>query len=238
MAVAASVQSAAPVLRLRGIGRRFGGLDAVAEVDLELHQGERRTILGPNGAGKTTLFNVIAGEFPPTAGRIELFGLDVTAQPARHRAKLGLARTYQQSRVFGGLSVEDNIYLAALGVGTGHMFPFRSARRDAPLRARARDAANEVGLGDCRATLVSDLSHGERRQLAIGMARAAEPKLIMLDEPAAGLSRAERQTLTELLLAMPSDVTLLLIEHDLDVALRVAQWVTMMDEGRVVAEGT
>ena len=239
MAVGAQANdSAEPVLRLRGIGRRFGGLDAVAEVDLELHQGERRTILGPNGAGKTTLFNVIAGEFPPTAGRIELFGLDVTAQPARHRAKLGLARTYQQSRVFGGLSVEDNIYLAALGVGTGHMFPFRSARRDAPLRARARDAANEVGLGDRRATLVSDLSHGERRQLAIGMARAAEPKLIMLDEPAAGLSRAERQTLTELLLALPPDVTLLLIEHDMDVALRVADWVTMMHEGHVIAEGT
>src|SRR5436190_22353392 len=124
MAVAASVQSAAPVLRLRGVGRRFGGLRAVDGVDLDIRRGDRRTILGPNGAGKTTLFNVIAGEFPATAGRIELFGLDVSEQPARHRAKLGLARTYQQSRVFGGLSVEDNIYLAALGVRTGHMFPF------------------------------------------------------------------------------------------------------------------
>jgi branched-chain amino acid transport system ATP-binding protein len=207
-------------------------------VDLEIRPGERRTILGPNGAGKTTLFNVIAGEFPATEGTVELFGVDVTHAPARLRAKLGLARTYQQSRVFAGLSVEDNIYLAALGVSTGHMSPFRSAKRDGPLRAKARAAASDVGLGDRLDTIVGELSHGERRQLAIGMARAMEPKMLMLDEPAAGLSRAERQMLTELLLALPSDVTLLLIEHDMDVALRVAQWVTMMDEGQIIAEGT
>jgi branched-chain amino acid transport system ATP-binding protein len=239
VAVAAqTVDGAEPVLRLRGVGRRFGGLRAVDGVDLDIRPGERRTILGPNGAGKTTLFNVIAGEFPPTEGTIELFGTDVTSDPARHRAKLGLARTYQQSRVFVGLSVEDNVYLAALGVGTGHMFPFRSAKRDAPLRAKAQEAAIEVGLGHRLETMVGELSHGERRQLAIGMARAAEPKLLMLDEPAAGLSRAERQTLVQLLLSLPADVTLLLIEHDMDVALRVAQWVTMMNEGRIVAEGT
>ncbi len=239
MAVAAQASdSAAPILRLRGIGRRFGGLQAVAGVDLELTGGDRRTILGPNGAGKTTLFNVIAGEFPPTEGTIELFGVDVTQAPARHRAKLGLARTYQQSRVFGGLSVEDNIYLAALGVRTGHVFPFRSSKRDGPLREKARVAANEVGLGHRLESLVSELSHGERRQLSIGMARASGPKLMILDEPAAGLSRTERQTLIELLLALPSDVTLLLIEHDMDVALRVAQSVTMMYEGRIIIEGT
>jgi branched-chain amino acid transport system ATP-binding protein len=238
VAVAAeAIDTAEPILRLRGIGRRFGGLRAVDGVDLELRVGDRRTILGPNGAGKTTLFNVIAGEFPPTEGTIELFGLDVTNDPARYRAKLGLARTYQQSRVFPGLSVEDNVYLAALGVRTGHLFPFRS-KRDAPLRAKAREAANEVGLGHRLDTLVSELSHGERRQLAIGMCRACEPKLMMLDEPAAGLSRAERQMLTELLLDLPPGVTLLLIEHDMDVALRVAQSVTMMYEGRIIVEGT
>jgi branched-chain amino acid transport system ATP-binding protein len=140
--------------------------------------------------------------------------------------------------VFPGLSVEDNIYLAALGVRTGHMFPFRSARREGPLRATARAAAAEVGLSHRLQSMVSELSHGERRQLSIGMARASEPKLMMLDEPAAGLSRAERNTLTELLLALPSTVTLLLIEHDMDVALRVAQSVTMMHEGRVIVEGT
>jgi branched-chain amino acid transport system ATP-binding protein len=239
MALAAKpIDIAEPILRLRGIGRRFGGLRAVNEVDLKLCAGDRRAILGPNGAGKTTLFNVIAGEFPPTEGTIELFGVDVTHAPARQRVRLGLARTYQQSRVFDGLSVEDNIYLAALGVHGGHLLPLRSAKREAPLRARAREAANEVGLGQRLDALVSELSHGERRQLSIGMARAAEPKLMMLDEPAAGLSRAERQTLTELLLALPSEVTLLLIEHDMDVALRVAQSVTMMHEGRIITEGT
>ena len=239
MAVAAtSVESAEPVLRLRGVGRRFGGLRAVDGVDLELRAGERRTILGPNGAGKTTLFNVIAGEFEPTEGTIELFGADVTDTPARVRAKMGLARTYQQSRVFLGLSVEDNIYLSALGVRTGHTFPFRSAKRDAPLRAKARECAAEVGLGHRLDAMVSELSHGEHRQLSIGMARASEPRLMMLDEPAAGLSRAERVTLTEMLMSLPDDVTLLLIEHDMDVALRVANWVTMMHDGRVIVEGT
>jgi branched-chain amino acid transport system ATP-binding protein len=239
VAVAAqAVETAEPILRVRGIGRRFGGLRAVDGVDLDLRVGERRTILGPNGAGKTTLFNLIAGEFPPTEGTIELFGYDVTHSPARGRAKMGLARTYQQSRVFLGLSVEDNIYLAALGVRTGHVFPFRSSKRDGPLRARAREAAKEVGLGHRLDSLVDELSHGERRQLSIGMARASEPRLMMLDEPAAGLSRAERQTLTELLLGLPADVTLLLIEHDMDVALRVAHSVTMMHEGKVIIEGT
>ncbi len=231
-------ESAEPALRLRGVGRRFGGLRAVDGVDLEVRPGDRRGILGPNGAGKTTLFNLIAGEFPPTDGTIELFGTDVTFSPGRRRAKLGLARTYQQSRLFDGLSVEDNIYLAMLGVRTGHTFPFRSSKRDAPLRAKAREAAGRVGLGDRLHTLVGDLSHGERRQLGIGMAHSVEPKLMMLDEPAAGLSRAERQTLTQLLLDLPPNVTLLLIEHDMDVALRVAHSVTMMHDGHVVAEGT
>jgi branched-chain amino acid transport system ATP-binding protein len=239
VAVAAqTTDTAEPILRLRGVGRRFGGLKAVDEVDLALRAGDRRTILGPNGAGKTTLFNLIAGEFPPTAGTIELFGFDVTHAPARSRAKMGLARTYQQSRVFLGLSVEDNIYLAALGVRTGHTFPFRSSKRDSPLRATAREAAAEAGLGQRLDSMVSELSHGERRQLSIGMCRASKPRLMMLDEPAAGLSRAERNTLTELLLALPSDVTLLLIEHDMDVALRVAHSVTMMHEGTVITEGT
>jgi branched-chain amino acid transport system ATP-binding protein len=235
---AQTIDTAEPILRLRGVGRRFGGLKAVDEVDLALRAGDRRTILGPNGAGKTTLFNLIAGEFPPTAGSIELFGLDVTHAPARSRAPMGLARTYQQSRVFLGLSVEDNIYLAALGVRTGHTFPFRSSKRDGPLRERAREAAAEVGLRHRLDSMVSELSHGERRQLSIGMCRASEPRLMMLDEPAAGLSRAERNTLIELLLALPPEVTLLLIEHDMDVALRVAHSVTMMHEGRVITEGT
>ena len=231
-------ESAEPVLRLRGVGRRFGGLRAVAEVDLEVRPGERRAILGPNGAGKTTLFNLISGEFPPTEGTVELFGREVTYKPARRRARAGLSRTFQTSRLLLGLSVEDNLYLAVLGVKHGHLLPVRLPRRDGRMHGRAREVAKTVGLEDRLDVLVGELSHGEQRQLEVGMAMASEPRLMMLDEPVAGLSPQERETLTELLLSLDPSVTLILIEHDMDVALRVARWVTMMHNGRVVAEGT
>jgi len=149
-----SAESAVPILRLRGIGRRFGGLDAVRDVDLEIAPGERRAILGPNGAGKTTLFNVISGDMPPTAGSIELFGADITRLPARARAKLGLSRTYQTSRLFLGLTVEDNLYLGALGVEGGHLRPVSRRKTDGALRERARRMAAIVGLGDRLGELV------------------------------------------------------------------------------------
>src|SRR5829696_2750933 len=232
-----SAEVAEPILRLRGVGRRFGGVVAVSGVDLDVRPGERRAILGPNGAGKTTLFNLISGEFPPTAGTVELFGSDVTALPARKRARLGLSRTFQTSRLFGGLSVDDNLYLAVLGVHDGHFRLLRNAE-DTEMRERGRAMAAAVGLSEKLDVLVSELSHGEQRQLEVGMARAADPQLMMLDEPAAGLSRAERVKLTELLLALDPKITLILIEHDMDVALRVAEWVTMMHDGRVIVEGT
>ena len=236
-AAATSADRAEPILQLRGIGRRFGGVVAVADVDLTVRAGERRAILGPNGAGKTTLFNLISGEFPPSTGTVELFGRDVTNAPARARARMGLSRTFQTSRLFGGLSVEDNLYLAVLGVGEGHL-RLVHGRGDAEMRERARAMAEAVGLAERLDALVAELSHGEQRQLEVGMARVAEPKLMMLDEPAAGLSRAERVKLTELLLSLDPSITLILIEHDMDVALRVAQWVTMMHDGRVIVEGT
>jgi branched-chain amino acid transport system ATP-binding protein len=232
-----TAEDAAPILRLRGVGRRFGGVVAVSGVDLDVRPGERRAILGPNGAGKTTLFNLISGEFPPTAGTVELFGSDVTPLPARKRARLGLSRTFQTSRLFGGLSVDDNLYLAVLGVHEGHFRLVRNSS-DSSMRARGREMAEAVGLGEKLDVLVSELSHGEQRQLEVGMARAADPQLMMLDEPAAGLSRAERVRLTELLLSLDPAITLILIEHDMDVALRVAEWVTMMHDGRVIVEGT
>jgi branched-chain amino acid transport system ATP-binding protein len=222
---------------LRGVGRRFGGLHAVRAVDLAVAPGERRAILGPNGAGKTTLFNVICGDFPATSGTVELFGRDVTQLPARTRAKMGLARTYQQSRLFGGMSVEDNIYLAIVGVTGGHLRPVRS-RRDTGMRDRAREAARRVAIDHKLSELVRNLSHGEQRQIALAVALAAEPKMMMLDEPASGLSRGERQLLTELLLELGAELTLVVIEHDMDVALRVAERVTMMHDGRVIVEGT
>jgi branched-chain amino acid transport system ATP-binding protein len=236
-AASPSVESAAPILQLRGIGRRFGGVVAAAGVDLTVGAGERRAILGPNGAGKTTLFNLISGEFPPSAGTVELFGQDVTTAPARARARMGLSRTFQTSRLFGGLSVEDNLYLAVLGVRDGHLRLVKNSA-DHDMREEARAMAEAVGLGDRCDVMVAELSHGEQRQLEVGMARVAQPKLMMLDEPAAGLSRAERDNLTELLLGLDPSITLILIEHDMDVALRVAQWVTMMHDGRVIVEGT
>jgi branched-chain amino acid transport system ATP-binding protein len=232
-----TAERAEPILRLRGVGRRFGGVHAVRDVDLDVRPGERRAILGPNGAGKTTLFNVISGEFPPTAGTVELFGSDVTGEPARRRARLGLSRTFQTSRLFLGLSVEDNLYLAVLGVHEGHLRIVPS-KADTGLREKARVMGDAVGLGERLDVLVADLSHGEQRQLEVGMARASDPKLMMLDEPAAGLSRAERVRLTETLLALDPAITLILIEHDMDVALRVAEWVTMMHDGAVIVEGT
>ncbi len=237
MTAEAVPEHAEPILRLRGIGRRFGGLHAVRDVDLDVAHGERRAILGPNGAGKTTLFNVISGDFPASAGTIEFHGEEITQLSPSARAKLGMGRTYQKSRLFPGLSVEDNLYVAVLGVRTGHLRPV-VLRRDRELRDRARELARAVGLDGRERTLVGSLSHGEQRQLEVAMARAVNPTLMMLDEPASGLSRGERVALTDLLLQLDPSITLILIEHDMDVALSVAERVTMMHEGRVIVEGT
>ena len=236
--VATPVVTAAPTLRLRGVGRQFGGLHAVRDVDLDVLPGERRAILGPNGAGKTTLFNVISGDIPPSSGTVELLGHDVTYAPTRHRARLRLARTYQQSRMLLGLSVEDSIYLSILGTGGGHLRPVILPRRDAELRKRAREAARQVAIDHRLGSRVGDLSHGEHRQVGLAMALASQPKVLMLDEPASGLAGGERHLLTELLTSLDRSITLLLIEHDMDIALRVAERVTMMHEGRVIVEGT
>jgi branched-chain amino acid transport system ATP-binding protein len=235
---AATAVDAEPILRLRGIGRRYGGLHAVRDVDLDVAHGERRAILGPNGAGKTTLFNVISGDVSPSAGTIEFLGADISLLPPRARTKLGMGRTYQKSRSFLGLSVEDNVYLALLGVQSGHFRPITLRGRDGALREQAVELIRTVGLGGREGALVGSLSHGEQRQLEVAMARASNPQLMMLDEPASGLSRGERTALTELLLSLDPSITLILIEHDMDVALRVAERVTMMHDGRVIVEGT
>ena len=162
--VPVAAESAGSILRLRGVGRRFGGVQAVRDVDLDVAHGERRAILGPNGAGKTTLFNLIAGDFQPTSGTIDLMGTDVTNLPARMRPRLGVARTYQKSRLFPGLTVEDNLYLAIVGRDGGRLRPVRSAAREREQRERARAAAERVWLGD---------SLDSARRLAL--ARAAAP---------------------------------------------------------------
>jgi branched-chain amino acid transport system ATP-binding protein len=233
----ANTDDAAPILRLRGVGRRFGGLDAVLDVDLDVARGDRRAILGPNGAGKTTLFNVISGDMPASAGTIEFQGEDVGAVTAAGRTQRGMSRTYQKSRLFLGLSVQDNLYLAVLGTQKGHLRAV-IRRRDRELRDRARELAGAVGLQSKLDSLVGSMSHGEQRQLEVAMARAGDPKLMLLDEPASGLSRGERVALTDLMLELDPSITLILIEHDMDVALRVAHSVTMMHDGRKIVEGT
>jgi branched-chain amino acid transport system ATP-binding protein len=226
-----------PVVRLHGLCRYFAGVRAVDGVSLEVAPGERRAILGPNGAGKTTLFDLITGAQPATAGTVELFGRDVTRTPVWIRTRLGLARTFQTSRLLGGLTVEDNVYLAVLGARGGRLRVYRSGG-DRELRATAREAIERVGLAVRLQTPARELSHGEQRQLEIATAIACRPRLMLLDEPAAGLSRSERQLLTQLLLSFDRDLTLVIIEHDMDVALSVAERVTIMHNGTVLTEDT
>ncbi len=233
----ASLQTAAHALELRGVSRRFGGLVAVREVSLALAPGERRAIIGPNGAGKTTLFNLITGEIRPSAGTIAFFGHDVTHRPPHERIRLGLARTYQTPFVFPRLRVVENLYLAVRGVRPWRL-SLRAPRSSDPEWQRAVALAEQVGLRHALHALAGALSHGEQRQLEIGMALASQPKLLLLDEPAAGLSPAERERLLELLLGLDPAMTVLLIEHDMDVAFLVAQHVTVLHEGRVIADGT
>jgi len=226
-----------PILRLRGVEVIVGGVHALRGVDIDVTQGERLGILGPNGAGKTTLFNVISGDLPPTEGQILIGDLDVSTAPPRVRPGLGVARTYQQTRLFGGMTVADNLFVAAAGKAGGRLRMFHKGS-DAEYRLHARQAAEEVWLDDKLQSMVADLSHGEQRQLEVAMAMVTDPSLLLLDEPASGLSRAERERLTELLLTLDRSITLMLIEHDMDVALEVAERVVVMHEGRTVAEGT
>ncbi len=224
-------------LRVRGVSRSFGGLKALRDVDLEIADGERISVIGTNGAGKSTLFNLIAGVFPPSSGRIELFGEDVTGMSTARRAKRGLARTFQTSRLFEQLTVAENVFIA-LGGSEFRGGSLRPAWRSPARWERGERLLERVGLGAKGAAVVADLSHGEQRQLELAMALALQPKLLMLDEPAAGFSPAERTHLVKLLREIPEEITLLLIEHDMDIALAVATRVIVMHDGEKILEGT
>ncbi|MBA2529365.1 MAG: ABC transporter ATP-binding protein [Euzebyales bacterium] len=225
------------VVVLRSVVVAFGGLLALDGIDLDVVRGERLAVLGPNGAGKTTLFNVVAGDLAPDRGSVTIKGIDCTRLPSRHRPRLGVARTYQKTRSFPGLTVADNLYLAIVGRQGRHRSLWRTGA-DRACRDRAGAAAEAVWLDDRLDTLVRDLSHGQKRQLEIGMAIATDPDVLLLDEPASGLSRGERERLTELLDQLAVDSTLLLIEHDMDVAFQVARRVVVMSDGKTVASGT
>ena len=224
-------------LELEAVSRHFGALVALADINLTVRAGERRAVLGSNGAGKTTLFNAITGDFPPTTGRVRLFGEDVTELPVQERIRRGLRRTYQISLLFDGLAVIDNIWLACRGTGRGR-FSLRRPRPGDPAMESAETLLEAVRLENVRDALVGTLSHGQQRQLEIALALAGAPRLVLFDEPAAGLSPTERADLVEILNALPEHVGFVIIEHDMDVALRVASSVTMMHNGRIFKEGT
>ncbi|MEO1017483.1 MAG: ABC transporter ATP-binding protein [Pseudomonadota bacterium] len=226
----------ANALVLRGLSKSFGALVALEDINLTVQSGERRAVLGSNGAGKTTLFNCVTGDFLPTSGTIRFFGEDITAFPAHERIRRGLRRTYQISLLFAGLSVLDNVYLACCGVSRDR-FSFLRPRRSDTLVASAEDLIRVVHLEDAQDTLVSALSYGQQRQLEIAMALAGAPRFVLFDEPAAGLSPTERRELIDILTGLPSHMGFIIIEHDMDVALRVAEFVTMMHNGRIFKEG-
>ncbi|MEA4944878.1 MAG: ABC transporter ATP-binding protein [Propionicimonas sp.] len=221
-----------------GVSKSFGGVHAVSDASLQVRCGERHALIGPNGAGKTTLFNLIAGELPVDTGSITLFGKDITRLPVEQRARLGLGRTYQISQLFNGLTVADNLALAATRGRHRAFRIFSSRSADPQLQVEVEQVAETVRLAGRLGHAVSELSHGEQRQLEIGMVLAMGPELIMLDEPAAGLSPAERVTLLEVIEALPKGRTLILIEHDMELVLRVAERITVLNRGHQIAEGS
>ena len=226
-----------PALRLDNVCRSFGGLQAVDGVTLEVRPGERRALIGPNGAGKTTLFNLISGAMPPSSGRISLFGQDVTGAPAHRRAALGLARTFQITNLFPDLSVLENCLLAVQAHTPTRFAMLRPVRRYTALLDRARATLASLEVGALADAVVKNLSHGEQRQLEIALALAGQPKVLLLDEPTAGLSPAESRLMAGLLRRLDPAITVLMIEHDMDIALELSDMVTVLHYGRVIADG-
>jgi branched-chain amino acid transport system ATP-binding protein len=225
-------------LAVTGLNKSFGGLRVTGNVALVVEPGERRLIIGPNGAGKTTLFNLITGEIVPDSGSIALFGRDITRSPARRRAHLGLARTYQIITLFPRDTILRNVTLALLGLSPLRWNAFLDLDRQRHLTHHARESLAKVGLNHIAERPLSETSYGERRRVEIAMALAQSPKVLLLDEPFAGLSIDERREVQKLLAAIPREVTVVMIEHNMDVALDLADRITLLHFGEVVAEGT
>jgi branched-chain amino acid transport system ATP-binding protein len=225
-------------LAVTGLTKAFGGLRVTNAVDLAIAPGERRLIIGPNGAGKTTLFNLITGEIAPDAGSIALFGQDITRVPCRRRAHLGMARTYQIITLFPRDTILRNVTLALLGLSGQRWNPLVDLDRQHGLARRAGEALAHVGLGHIAERPLTETSYGERRRVEIAMAMAQSPKVLLLDEPFAGLSIDERRDVRQLLAAIPRDVTMVMIEHNMDVALDLADRITLLHFGEVIVEGT
>ena len=226
-----------PALVLDHVSRAFGGLKAVDDVCLTIQPGERRAVIGPNGAGKTTLFNLISGEFRVSAGAIRLFGSDVTALAAYQRVARGIARTFQITRLFANLTVRENALLACEALDRRKFTMHRPLSSFADLGERAASLLDDFGLGALGSELARNLSYGDQRMLEVALSMAGRPRLLLLDEPMAGLSSGERASMLQLLERLDPDIGVLLIEHDMDVAFGFADMITVLDQGRVLFEG-
>lgn len=224
-------------LVVENLSKNFGGLRALDRVSLQVEPGERRALIGPNGAGKTTLFHLISGALSPTEGRIHLFGRDATTMPIHRRAALGLARTFQITNLFSKLTLKKNLLLAAQGLDHTKFSLLRPMSSYKSLHARADRMLEEWGLQDEREIEVRNLSYGTQRRIEILLALIQQPKLLLLDEPTGGLSPAETTAVSDMIRNLPGDITVLLIEHDMDVALDLVDSVTVLHLGRVLADG-
>jgi branched-chain amino acid transport system ATP-binding protein len=229
--------TAAPILALEGLTKRYGALPAVDDVSLTLAGGVRHAVIGPNGAGKTTLFNLVSGLVKPTSGRIVFAGDDVTRQREHRRTLEGMSRTFQHSSLFEAMSAAENV-ATAVQRRRGHARKlFRPAGSYRDVDERAAELLGEVGLAEHAEVPVGSLSHGHRRQLEVALALAAEPKLLLLDEPTAGMSRDEARRFIGLIGALPPDLTVMLVEHDMDIVFGVATEISVLDAGRLIATG-
>jgi branched-chain amino acid transport system ATP-binding protein len=226
-----------PALALHSVSKSFGALHALDGVTLAVAAGERRALIGPNGAGKTTLFQIMSGVLSPTTGRVELFGSNVTHRPIHQRVALGLARTFQITDLFANLTVEQNIILALQGLARIKFNLFRPVSRERSLFMRVGALLEEWQLGERRASLVRELSYGEQRALEILLAVCQHPKLLLLDEPTAGLSPAETLAAAALVRRLPREMAIVIIEHDMDVAFSLCETVTVLHAGKMLATG-
>jgi branched-chain amino acid transport system ATP-binding protein len=229
---------AEPAIEVGELAKVFGGLAAVDGVSLAVAAGERRVLIGPNGAGKTTLFHCVTGTLKPTRGSVRLFGRDVTHDAEHRRTALGMGRTFQITNVFAELTLAENLALAIVGTDRRKWVMHRPVEAFGEVRRQALEGLAAVGLAERADWPVKLVSYGERRQLELALALNTRPKVLFLDEPCAGLSPSERQRISRMIAALPRDITLVMIEHDMDVALGLADRVTVLHQGRVILEGT
>lgn len=227
-----------PALEVTDLNKRFGGLPATKDVSFRVMPGERRLVIGPNGAGKTTIFNLVTGDLTPDSGSVKLFGQELLGMPTPNRVHLGLARTYQILTLFPRETLIHNVVLSLLGLDKLRWNPWTVLTGYSQIYTAAREALAQVGLAGSAERVVAETSYGERRRLELAMALAQKPKVLLLDEPLAGLSQGERQAVRALLDKIPRDVTIVMIEHDMDTALDFAERITLLHYGEVIVEGT